>query len=139
MYLYGSKLGVFKIVVLYFNTIKIRILHPILCFLYEFFGLTSLDEGHGGKGIDLVTDKVGSKPYDVIEVKFNTAKQKGTNDGLQGCRKWTMKRLEAAVGYDKAKEIDENFRVILANVDKSGNITYYLLDDKGKKIGLATF
>ena len=139
MYLYGSKLGVFKIVVLYFNTIKIRILHPILCFLYEFFGLNSLDEGHGGKGIDLVTDKVGSKPYDVIEVKFNTAKQKGTKDGLQGCREWTMKRLEAAVGDSKAIEIGEDFRVILANVDKSGNITYYLLDDMGKKIGLATF
>ncbi len=72
--------------------------------------VTGLDDKKGGfkTGIDGVYEKTnpdGSKSYVIVDAKFNTSQLSETNDGKQMSDNWIDKRLDDAVGKEKADEI----------------------------------
>ena len=68
--------------------------------------VTSLnDKGH--QGIDGVYEKDGN--YVVADAKFGSAKLKDTQDGTQMSQEWIDRRLDDAVGKEKADEIRDAY------------------------------
>ena len=68
--------------------------------------VTSLnDKGH--QGIDGVYEKDGK--YVVADAKFGSAKLKDTQDGTQMSQEWIDRRLDDAVGKEKADEIRDAY------------------------------
>ena len=115
--------------------------------------VTSLDDKTGGfrTGIDGVYEKTnpdGSKSYVIADAKYNTSQLSETNDGKQMSENWIDKRLDDAVGKEKADEIrdaaeDEPDSVshevyhIDPNIDENGNIHTDIqeVDSEGNKVG----
>lgn len=115
--------------------------------------VTSLDDKKGGfkTGIDGVYEKTnpdGTKSYVIADAKYNTSQLSETNDGKQMSDNWIDKRLDDAVGKEKADEIrdaaeDDPDSVkhevyhIDPNVDKNGNIhtDTQKVDSEGNKVG----
>lgn len=118
--------------------------------------VTSLDDRKGGfkTGIDGVyekTDSDGSESYVIADAKYNTSQLSDTNDGKQMSDNWIDKRLDDAVGKEKADEIrdaaeDDPDSVahevyhIDPNEDENGNIhtDTQEVDSEGNKIGEKT-
>lgn len=112
--------------------------------------VTSLDDS-GHQGIDGVYERTkedGSKEYVIADAKYNTAKQDETNDGKQLSANWIDKRLDNAVGKEKADEIRDAYEDdpdsvkseiyhIDPNPDEDGNIhtDTQEVDADGNKIG----
>ena len=115
--------------------------------------VTSLDDKKGGfkTGIDGVYEKTnpdGTKSYVIADAKYNTSQLSETNDGKQMSDNWIDKRLDGAVGKEKADEIRDvaednpnsvshEVYHINPNVDKNGNIYTDIqkVDSKGNKTG----
>lgn len=118
--------------------------------------VTSLDDKKGGfkTGIDGVYEKTnpdGTKSYVIVDAKYNTSQLSETNDGKQMSDNWIDKRLDDAVGKEKADEIrdaaeDDPDSVshevyhIDPNVDENGNIhtDTQEVDSEGNKVGEKT-
>lgn len=118
--------------------------------------VTSLDDKKGGfrTGIDGVYEKTnpdGSKSYVIADAKYNTSQLSDTNDGKQMSDNWIDKRLDDAVGKEKADEIrdaaEENPDSVKhevyhvdPNVDENGNThaDTQEVDSDGNKIGEKT-
>ncbi len=118
--------------------------------------VTSLDDKKGGfkTGIDGVYEKTnpdGTKTYVIADAKYNTSQLSETNDGKQMSDNWINKRLDDAVGKEKADEIrnaaEDNpdsvrheIYHIDPNVDENGNIHTDIqkVDSEGNKIGEKT-
>ena len=116
----------------------------------------SLDDKKGGfkTGIDGVYEKTnpdGTKTYVIADAKYNTSQLSETNDGKQMSDNWINKRLDDAVGKEKADEIrnaaEDNpdsvrheIYHIDPNVDENGNIHTDIqkVDSEGNKIGEKT-
>lgn len=115
--------------------------------------VTGLNDKKGGfkTGIDGVYEKTnpdGSKSYIVADAKFNTSQLSDTNDGKQMSDNWIDKRLDDAVGKEKADEIrdaaeDDPDSVkhevyhIDPNIDENGNMhtDTQEVDSEGNKVG----
>lgn len=115
--------------------------------------VTSLDDKKGGfkTGIDGVYEKTNldeTKTYVIADAKYNTSQLSETNDGKQMSDNWIDKRLDDAVGKEKADEIrdmaeDDPDLVkhevyhIDPNVDENGNIhtDTQEVDSEGNKAG----
>lgn len=115
--------------------------------------VTSLDDKKGGfkTGIDGVYEKTnpdGTKTYVIAEAKYNTSQLSETNDGKQMSDNWIDKRLDDAVGKEKADEIrdaaeDDPDSVkhevyhIDPSVDENGHIhtDTQEVDSEGNKVG----
>lgn len=115
--------------------------------------VTSLDDKKGGfkTGIDGVyekTDSDGTKTYVIADAKYNTSQLSETNDGKQMSDNWIDKRLDDAVGKEKADEIrdasEDNPDSVIhevyhidPNLDENGNIHTDIqeVDSEGGKIG----
>lgn len=118
--------------------------------------VTSIDDKKDGfrTGIDGVYEKTnpdGSKSYVIADAKYNTSQLSDTNDGKQMSDNWIDKRLDDAVGKEKADEIRDaaednpesvNHEVfhIDPNVDNNGNIhtDVQTVDSDGNKVGEKT-
>lgn len=118
--------------------------------------VTSIDDKKDGfrTGIDGVYKKTnpdGSKSYVIADAKYNTSQLSDTNDGKQMSDNWIDKRLDDAVGKEKADEIRDaaednpesvNHEVfhIDPNVDNNGNIhtDVQTVDSDGNKVGEKT-
>ena len=113
------------------------------------------DKKEGFKtGIDGVYEKTnpdGTKSYVIADAKYNTSKLSETNDGKQMSDNWIDKRLDDAVGKEKADEIrdtaeDDPNAVkheiyhIDPNIDEAGNThaDTQEVDSEGNKIGEKT-
>lgn len=115
--------------------------------------VTSLDDKKDGfrTGIDGVYEKTnsdGTKSYVIADAKYNTSQLSETNDGKQMSDKWIDKRLDDAVGKEKADEIrdaaednpdsvkHEVFHID-PNIDENGNMHTDVqeLDSDGNKVG----
>lgn len=115
--------------------------------------VTSLDDKKEGfkTGIDGVYEKTnpdGTKSYVIADAKYNTSKLSGTYDGKQMSDNWIDKRLDDAVGKEKADEIrdvaeDDPDSVkhevyhIDPKIDENGNMhtDTQEVDSEGNKIG----
>lgn len=115
--------------------------------------VTGLNDKKGGfkTGIDGVYEKTnpdGTKSYVVADAKFNTSQLSDTNDGKQMSDNWIDKRLDDAVGKEKADEIrdaaeDDPDSVkhevyhIDPNIDENGNMhtDTQEVDSEGNKVG----
>lgn len=115
--------------------------------------VTSLDDKKGGfkTGIDGVYEKTnpdGTKIYVIADAKYNTSQLSETNDGKQMSDNWIDKRLDDAVGKERADEIrdvaeDDPDSVkhevyhIDPSVDENGNIhtDTQEVDSEGNKVG----
>lgn len=115
--------------------------------------VTSLDDKKGGfrTGIDGVYEKAnsdGTKSYDIADAKYNTSQLSETNDGKQMSDNWIDKRLDDAVGKEKADEIRDaaedspdsvshEVYHIDPNIDENGNIHTDVqeVDPEGNKVG----
>lgn len=115
--------------------------------------VTSLDDKKGGfkTGIDGVYEKTnpdGTKTYVIADAKYNTSQLSETNDGKQMSDNWIDKRLDDAVGKEKADEIrdaaeDDPDSVkhevyhIDPNIDENGNMhtDTQEVDSEGNKVG----
>lgn len=95
------------------------------------------------KGIDGVYYKPdGKPPYVIIDAKFNTSQlNPDTADGKQMSKEWIEKRLDDAVGKDKADDIraealtnPPNIGAYVAHVDTEGKVSYDKLDDKAEVV-----
>lgn len=118
--------------------------------------VTSLDDKKGGfkTGIDGVYEKTnpdGTKSYVIADAKYNTSQLSETNDGKQMSDNWVDKRLDDAVGKEKADEIRDSAEDnpdsvkhevyhIDPNVDENGNIHTDIqeVDSEGNKVGEKT-
>lgn len=115
--------------------------------------VTGLDDKKGGfkTGIDGVYEKKnadGTKSYVIADAKYNTSPLSETNDGKQMSDNWIDKRLDDAVGKEKADEIREakednpdsvshEVYHINPNMDENGNIHTDIqkVDSEGNKVG----
>lgn len=115
--------------------------------------VTGLDDKKEGfkTGIDGVYEKTnpdGTKTYSIVDAKYNTSQLSETNDGKQMSDNWIEKRLDGAVGKEKADEIRDAFEDdpnsvrhevyhIDPNIDENGNIHTDIqeVDSEGNKIG----
>ena len=115
--------------------------------------VTSLDDKKDGfkTGIDGAYEKTnpdGTKKYVIADAKYNTSQLSETNDGKQMSDNWIDKRLDDAVGKEKADEIrdaaEENpdsvkheIYHVDPNVDENGNIHTDIqeVDSEGNKVG----
>lgn len=115
--------------------------------------VTSLDDKKGGfkTGIDGVYEKTnpdGSKSYVIADAKYNTSQLSETNDGKQMSDNWIDKRLDDAVGKEKADEIRDaaednpdsvkhEVYHIDPNIDENGNMhtDTQEVDSEGNKVG----
>lgn len=115
--------------------------------------VTSLDDKKGGfkTGIDGVYEKTnpdGTKTYVIADAKYNTSQLSETNDGKQMSDNWIDKRLDDAVGKEKADEIrdaaeDDPDSVkhevyhIDPNIDENGDMhtDTQEVDSEGNKVG----
>lgn len=98
------------------------------------------DAGH--QGIDgIYYNPEGHPPYVIVDAKFGSAQLSETADGKQMSAEWIDKRLDAAVGKEKADEIrmeklmnPENVGSFVARVDEAGNVTLDRLDQNANVI-----
>lgn len=115
--------------------------------------VTSLNDNKGGfkTGIDGVYEKTnldGSKSYVVADAKYNTSQLSETKDGKQMSDNWVDKRLDNAVGKEKADEIRDTKEDspdsvshevyhIDPNIDEKGNTHTDIqkVDSEGNKFG----
>lgn len=115
--------------------------------------VTSLEDKKDGfkTGIDGVYEKTnpdGNKSYIIADAKYNTSQLSETNDGKQMSDNWIDKRLDAAVGKEKADEIRDasedapnsvahEVYHIDPNIDENGNMHTDIqkVDAEGNKIG----
>lgn len=104
--------------------------------------VTSLDD-KGHKGIDGVYENKNSvePKYIIADAKYGTANLKETKDGKQMSDNWIDKRLDEAVGKEKADEIrmekllnSNNVCQCVCKVDEHGNIRYDKLDSNANVI-----
>lgn len=90
-------------------------------------------------GIDGVYYKKGGEPeYLIVDSKYGSAQLGDTSDGRQMSEEWIDRRLDDAVGREKADEIrmeklqnSDNVGSFVAHVDESGTVTYDRLDSNG--------
>lgn len=103
------------------------------------------------KGIDGVYEKTnssGEKTYVVSDAKYNSSQLSETNDGKQMSDNWIDKRLDSAVGKEKADEIrnayEDNADTVSheiyhidPNIDENNNMHTDIqkVDSEGNKIG----
>lgn len=93
----------------------------------------------GRQGIDGVYEnKDGIPRYVITDSKYGSSQLKETQDGKQLSSTWIDKRLDDAVGKEKADEIRlekifdaNNVDVKIAHVDENGKITYETVDRNG--------
>ena len=108
--------------------------------------VTSIEE-KGHQGIDGVYERVnpetGEKEYCVVESKYGTSElNEHTSDGKQMSENWIDKRLDDAVGKEKADEIRES-KILdpdsvsnyISRIDKDGNVELTKLDSNANEIG----
>lgn len=96
---------------------------------------TSIDD-KGHQGIDGVYENPDGDPrYIIVDSKYGTSTLGDTADGKQMSEGWIDKRLDDAVGKEKADEIREaqlldpdSVGSYVAHVDADGNVTYDKLD-----------
>lgn len=108
--------------------------------------VTSIDD-KGHQGIDGVYERVnpetGEKEYRVVESKYGTSElNEHTSDGKQMSESWIDKRLDDAVGKEKADEIRESkilnpdsVSSYISRIDKDGNVELTKLDSNANEIG----
>ena len=108
--------------------------------------VTSIDD-KGHQGIDGVYERVnpetGEKEYRVVESKYGTSElNEHTRDGKQMGENWIDKRLDDAVGKEKADEIRESkilntdsVSSYISRIDKDGNVELTKLDSNANEIG----
>lgn len=108
--------------------------------------VTSIDD-KGHQGIDGVYERVnpetGEKEYRVVESKYGTSElNEHTSDGKQMSESWIDKRLDDAVGKEKADEIWESkilnpdsVSSYISRIDKDGNVELTKLDSNANEIG----
>jgi hypothetical protein len=108
--------------------------------------VTSIDD-KGHQGIDGVYERVnpetGEKEYRVVESKYGTSElNEHTSDGKQMGENWIDKRLDDAVGKEKADEIRESkilntdsVSSYISRIDKDGNVELTKLDSNANEIG----
>lgn len=103
--------------------------------------MTSLDtKGH--QGIDGVYENPNGKPrYLIVDAKYGVSPLSTTKDGKQMSEGWIDKRLDIAVGKEKAQEIrnaqlkdPDSVGSYVAKVTPEGSITYNALDKDAKTI-----
>lgn len=103
------------------------------------------------KGIDGVYEKTnssGEKTYVVSDAKYNSSQLSETNDGKQMSDNWIDKRLDSAVGKEKADEIrnayEDNADTVSheiyhidPNIDENNNMHTDIqkVNSEGNKIG----
>ena len=115
--------------------------------------VTSLDDKKNGfkTGIDGVYEKNnpdGTKSYVIADAKYNTSQLSETNDGKQMSDNWIDKRLDDAVGKEKADEIRDatednpdfvshEIYHISSNIDENDNshTDIQKVDSNGNKVG----
>lgn len=73
----------------------------------------------------------GTNEYIVGEAKYNTSKLSTLKDGTkQMSKKWIGgKRLEEAVGTEKANLIGNNYERNLYNIKKNGSLNFKVLNN----------
>jgi hypothetical protein len=94
-------------------------------------GITSLDD-KGHQGIDGVYENPDGKPqYLIADSKYGSSQLSETKDGKQMSDEWIDKRLDEAVGKEKADEIrmeqienPDNVDKSVAHIDSDGNVVY---------------
>jgi hypothetical protein len=99
-------------------------------------GVTSLDD-KGHQGIDGVYENPDGVPKYLIEdSKYGSSQLSETKDGKQMSDEWVDKRLDEAVGKEKADEIrmeqienPDNVGKEVAHIDSEGNVTYTDIDN----------
>ena len=97
---------------------------------------------NGRKGIDGVYENRNGQPrYIIVESKYGSSQLIETTDGKQLSDEWVDKRLDGAVGKEKADEIrleqatnPDNVEKAVAKIDAGGNVTYQAVDGKGNII-----
>ena len=87
------------------------------------------DAGH--QGLDGVYQNKGTNEYIVGEAKYNTSKLSTLKDGTkQMSKEWIDgKRLEEAVGTEKANLIVDNYERNLYNIKKNGSLNFKVLNN----------
>jgi hypothetical protein len=98
-------------------------------------GITSLDD-KGHRGIDGVYENPDGEPkYIIVDSKYGSSQLSDTKDGKQMSDEWIDKRLDEAVGKDKADEIrvesienPDNVGKAVAHIDSEGNVIYTDVD-----------
>lgn len=118
--------------------------------------VTGLDDKKGGfkTGIDGVYEKTNpdrTKSYVIADAKYNTSQLSETNDGKQMSDNWIDKRLDDAVGKEKAdkirdaaeddpKSVSHEVYHIDSNIDENANIHTDIqeVDAIGNKFGEKT-
>lgn len=96
----------------------------------------------GKQGIDGVYEnKDGDPRYVITDAKYGSSQLKETQDGKQLSFTWIDRRLDDAVGKEKADEIrlaqifdENNVDIKIAHVDENGNVTYEKVDRNGNVI-----
>jgi hypothetical protein len=99
-------------------------------------GITSLDD-KGHQGIDGVYENPDGEPkYLIVDSKYGSSQLSDTKDGKQMSDEWIDKRLDEAVGKEKADEIrmeqienTDNIGKAVAHIDSDGNIAYTDIDN----------
>ena len=103
--------------------------------------VTDLDDA-GHQGIDGVYYNPDGKPqYVIVDAKYGTAQLSETADGKQMSENWIDKRLDEAVGKERADEIrfeklldSDNVGSYIAHVNEDGTVTYDRLDENANVI-----
>ena len=91
----------------------------------------------GRQGIDGVYYKENGTPkYIIVESKYGSSQLHDTKDGKQMSDNWIDKRLDKAVGSEKADEIrlekllnPDNVGTYISHVDSAANVRYDKLDN----------
>ena len=99
-------------------------------------------EQSGHQGIDGVYYNPDGEPqYIIVDAKYNTSQLAETQDGKQMSEDWIDKRLDDAVGKEKADEIriekllnPDNVGSYVAHVGEDGSVSYDKLDKNGNII-----
>jgi hypothetical protein len=96
----------------------------------------------GRKGIDGVYENPNGNPrFLIVDSKYGSSQLQETQDGKQLSEDWINKRLDDSVGKEKADEIrlervfnPDNVGVVIAHVDKNGNVTYEAVDSTVRQL-----
>jgi hypothetical protein len=98
--------------------------------------ITSLDD-KGHQGIDGVYENpTGNPRFSILDSKYGSSQLTETKDGMQMSDEWIDKRLDEAVGKDKADEIraesienPDNVDKAVAHIDSEGKVEYANVDN----------
>ncbi len=93
-------------------------------------------------GIDGVYENLsGNIIYFIADSKYGSSQLQYTQDGKQLSDTWIDRRLDEAVGKEKADEIrfeqienPENVGVFIAHIDENGNVSYETVDSDGNTV-----